>query len=151
VLSQVRQAKKTTDFVVVVPHWGAEYKLNIQPALQRQAHQLIDAGADLIIGGHPHVVEPVEVYKNKFIAYSLGNFIFDQYFSTDTQRGLMLNLSVAKHQLIVTIVPLVSVQSQISVATGTARQQLLDRIAAGCPNSAPVRNQIKNGVLTIGW
>jgi poly-gamma-glutamate synthesis protein (capsule biosynthesis protein) len=47
---------------------------------QHAAHQFVDAGADIVFGAHPHVVEPIEIYNGKKIFYSLGNFIFDQYF-----------------------------------------------------------------------
>jgi len=65
---------------------------------QNVAHKLIDSGADLIIGSHPHVVQEVELYhsqarnKDALIFYSLGNFIMDQYFSKETQESLMVGL-----------------------------------------------------------
>ncbi len=149
VLTEVRAAHRAGKIVIVTPHWGAEYKLGIQPTLQRQAHQLIDAGADLILGGHPHVVEPIEIYKGKFIAYSLGNFVFDQYFSTDTQRGLMVKISATGTSMNIKLIPLVSSRSQIQVATGTERQKLLDRIAAGTPNSAAIKKQVIKGTIVI--
>lgn len=149
VLVEVKRLRKISDVVIVVPHWGAEYKLNIQPRLQAQAHQLIDAGADMVLGGHPHVVEPMEVYKNKFIAYSLGNFIFDQYFSADTQQGLMLKIVAEDKKLTIKIIPLVSVASQIQVAPAATRKALLERVAAGTANSESVRQQIRTGTLTV--
>ncbi|MFA6548042.1 MAG: AmmeMemoRadiSam system protein B [Candidatus Magasanikbacteria bacterium] len=80
------------DFVVVNVHWGEEYK-EISNTRQRQlGHSLIDLGADVIIGHHPHVVEEMEIYKNRPIYYSLGNFVFDQYFSVPTQQGLGVGL-----------------------------------------------------------
>lgn len=80
------------DFVVINIHWGEEYK-EISNSRQRfLAHKLIDAGADAIIGHHPHVIQEMEVYKNRPIFYSLGNFVFDQYFSEETQRGLAVGL-----------------------------------------------------------
>ncbi len=80
------------DFVIINAHWGAEYK-EISNDHQRQlAHALIDVGADVIIGHHPHVIQEMEIYKNHPIFYSLGNFIFDQYFSVPTQQGLGVGL-----------------------------------------------------------
>lgn len=149
VVSEVKKARKTSDVVVVVPHWGAEYKLNIQPRLKVQAHQLVDAGADMVLGGHPHVVEPMEVYKNRFIAYSLGNFIFDQYFSSDTQQGLMLKITAEDKKLTIKIIPLVSVASQIQLAPAATRKTLLNRVAAGTPNSESIRRQIRSGTLIV--
>lgn len=151
VLKEVRAAHRRGEYVIVVPHWGAEYKLGVQRGLQIQAHQLIDAGADMILGGHPHVVEPLEVYKGKFIAYSLGNFIFDQYFSTDTQQGLMLKINFTNTQVQIRIIPLESLRSQIKVAGAAVKTKLLNRIATGSPNSAVIKNQVKKGLLTLVW
>jgi poly-gamma-glutamate synthesis protein (capsule biosynthesis protein) len=81
--------KTRNTFVIVNIHWGTEYSLSAIPAQTEVAHKLIDAGVDLIIGNHPHVVEPVEVYKGKHIFYSLGNFIFDQT-DPETKKGLLV-------------------------------------------------------------
>jgi len=64
-------------YVVVILHWGVEYAATPLPDQRYAAHKLIDAGADAIIGHHPHIVQPVEIYKGKYIFYSLGNFVFD--------------------------------------------------------------------------
>ena len=69
------------EFVVINIHWGEEYKEISNNRQRFLAHALIDAGADVIIGHHPHVIQEMEVYKNRPIFYSLGNFVFDQYFS----------------------------------------------------------------------
>ncbi len=81
-------------FLVVGMHWGEEYKLKSNSLQQDLAHKIIDAGADLIIGTHPHVVEEIENYNGKLIFYSLGNFIFDQYFSEDVQESLIVELRI---------------------------------------------------------
>jgi len=83
------------DTVVVSLHWGDEYEIHANEFQKYTAHTLIDAGADIIIGHHPHVVEEVEEYHGGLIAYSLGNFIFDQNFSLDTRKGLMLKVSIS--------------------------------------------------------
>lgn len=149
VLTDVRNAHRKGEYVIVVPHWGTEYKLTIQPALQQQARQLIDAGADMILGGHPHVVEPFEIYKGKFIAYSLGNFIFDQYFSYDTQEELMLKLQFSPTTITVKVVPLLSTKSQPAVATGSVKTKLLNRLAANSVVPANIKNGIRAGSFTI--
>jgi len=64
------------DFIVVVMHWGTEKEHKPNSQQKAMARELIDAGADLIVGHHPHVLQPVEQYKGKYIAYSLGNFVF---------------------------------------------------------------------------
>lgn len=76
--------------IAVMPHWGVEYE---QEPTQEQialAHAFIDAGADLVVGAHPHVAQSRETYRGKAIFYSLGNFIFDQDFSPETRQGLLL-------------------------------------------------------------
>jgi poly-gamma-glutamate capsule biosynthesis protein CapA/YwtB (metallophosphatase superfamily) len=92
-LTDIRFARPLADIVIVCPHWGVEYAL--KPAREQVdlAHQMIDAGADMIVGSHPHVVQPVEKYHDCWIAYSLGNFIFDQQ-GPNTHRGLMLKATV---------------------------------------------------------
>lgn len=89
---QISKLDQRNQFVVVMIHWGAEYKTSSSQRQQTKAHGLIDAGADLIIGHHPHVVQESEVYHGKQIYYSLGNFIFDQYFSAAVQEGLGLDI-----------------------------------------------------------
>ena len=93
VKSLIEKAKKQgSEIIMVNVHWGDEYKV-ISNTRQRQlGHALIDAGVDVIIGHHPHVVEEMEIYKNRPIFYSLGNFIFDQYFSVPTQQELGVGL-----------------------------------------------------------
>jgi hypothetical protein len=79
--------------VIVFPHWGIEYTFGPSPVQQRLAHIAIDAGADLVIGNHPHWVQSVEIYKGKPIWYSLGNFTFDQDWSEPTLEGVTLELT----------------------------------------------------------
>lgn len=86
--------KNKSDLVIVNIHWGVEYVHEYNTTQSITAHALADSGADIIIGHHPHVVQGLEIYNNKPIFYSLGNFIFDQYFSADTQVGLSLGLSI---------------------------------------------------------
>ena len=73
------KAEGTATHVIVVLHWGAEHQLT--PTLQQRidAHRLVNAGVDAVIGHHPHVLQPAEVYRGRPIYYSLGNFVFDQH------------------------------------------------------------------------
>lgn len=86
----VKSAKNISDIVVVSLHWGEEYKSAANNYQKSIGHTLIENGANLIIGHHPHVVQELEKYRNGFIAYSLGNFVFDQNFSEETMRGIVL-------------------------------------------------------------
>lgn len=76
IISSVKNAKKAYDDVIVCMHWGFEYNRLPMPYDIQLAHQIIDSGADLIVGHHPHCVQPKEVYNGKTIYYSLGNFYF---------------------------------------------------------------------------
>lgn len=87
--SEVRDAASQADVVIVSLHWGIEYRTHPQPAQVELAHKLIDAGADLIIGHHPHVLQPVEKYHGGVIAYSLGNFLFDSPFRNCKQTMIL--------------------------------------------------------------
>lgn len=78
ILSDIRRAKRAVDHVVVSVHWGHEYSMVASEEMQTRARAFIDAGAELVIGHHPHVPAPVERYKGGLIAYSLGNFMFDK-------------------------------------------------------------------------
>ncbi len=90
----ISTAKSQVDFLVVSFHWGDEY-VEHSTRQTTLAHNAIDNGADAIIGHHPHVEQATEWYKEKFIAYSLGNFVFDQYFSAETMKGLAIELSLS--------------------------------------------------------
>ncbi|PID52586.1 MAG: hypothetical protein CR972_01110 [Candidatus Moraniibacteriota bacterium] len=89
-LSDIKSVKGKSDFIVLYTHWGTEYKTVSNIRERELAHLFVDAGVDLIIGSHPHVVQEREVYKDKIIYYSLGNFVFDQYFSSETKKGLIV-------------------------------------------------------------
>lgn len=87
--SAVAAARAQADAVIVSIHWGYEYQLHADPAQRRMADALFKAGADLIVGHHPHVVQETAVQSGGFVAYSLGNFVFDQG-EGETGQGLAL-------------------------------------------------------------
>jgi len=89
--------EKLADVVVVSVHWGNEYETQAEQWQKNFAHALIDAGADIVVGHHPHVAQEVEEYHGGVIFYSLGNFIFDQDFSEETMRGLAGEVTVSKN------------------------------------------------------
>lgn len=72
----IAKAKKDNDFVVVSIHFGDELKKSPVAYQKEYAHIAVDSGADLILGHHPHVLQPIEKYHGKYICYSLGNFLF---------------------------------------------------------------------------
>jgi poly-gamma-glutamate synthesis protein (capsule biosynthesis protein) len=94
----IKNAHEQVDFLIFSAHWGIEYKSRTARQ-QTLAHMAIDNGADIVIGTHPHVVQTTEWYKDKFIAYSVGNFIFDQYFANETMQGLLVDATISKHKI----------------------------------------------------
>jgi len=101
VVEDITKAKNSNCPTVIISlHWGNEYETSPTLAQKEIAHALVDAGAHLIIGHHPHVVQPVEEYREGLIAYSLGNFIFDQNFSEDTRKGLLLRVVMHKGTIV---------------------------------------------------
>jgi poly-gamma-glutamate synthesis protein (capsule biosynthesis protein) len=90
IVADVERLAADVDFVVVSLHWGEEFVEQPSECEVALGHRIIDAGAALIAGHHPHVVRPVERYRNGVIAYSLGNFIGDMFWDERFRRGLMI-------------------------------------------------------------
>lgn len=88
-LQEIEEGKKKCDALIVYVHWGEESATFPEDYQVTMAHQYIDAGADAVIGAHPHVMQGLEYYKDKVIAYSLGNFIF----TTRTGNTAMLRIN----------------------------------------------------------
>lgn len=84
------------EIIVVSLHWGTELAFCPDPYQKEFAHYLIDQGVDLVIGHHPHVLQPIEIYKGKIIAYSLGNFIF-RAASSGTQKTEILKITFSQN------------------------------------------------------
>jgi len=93
--NDLKEAKKLNpDFTIAYTHWGTEYVNAPNKNIVNLAHRFVDGGVDLVIGSHPHVVQTKEEYKGKMIYYSLGNFVFDQYFNLETQKGLTISVDL---------------------------------------------------------
>ena len=95
-VARIQALRPQVDVLAVAYHWGKEYESLPQPYAGiadddpvEIAHLAVDAGADLIIGNHPHWVQAVEMYKGKLIAYAHGNFIFDQMRDYETRVGVI--------------------------------------------------------------
>ncbi|MFH0987945.1 MAG: CapA family protein [Parcubacteria group bacterium] len=128
--SDLEKAKGKVDFIVVSMHDGVEYAPVNSTHQQKFARAAIDAGADLIIGHHTHVVQNMEQYKGKYIFYSLGNFVFDQMWSTETRQGLAIRVDIDKSGVqSVDYYPLViDDYSQPRQANATERDSVLKRL-----------------------
>ncbi|MDD5438276.1 MAG: AmmeMemoRadiSam system protein B [Patescibacteria group bacterium] len=144
----IESAKQKADYVIVLMHWGNEYQSKPNKNQVNLAHWLVEQGVDAIIGGHPHWMQSVEVYRGKPIAYSLGNFIFDQDWSTETRFGLAVGLVLNEQGSELNFYPIRIDKSQPILLTGQDRQTRLDLLAS--VSDKGLSSQIKKGVIAIG-
>ncbi len=124
----IKQEKGKNNFVIVLPHWGNEYELTHSARQETLARLWIAAGADLIIGGHPHVVQDAQIIGGKLVFYSLGNFIFDQMFSAETQQGLILSGSMSAGKIKIKLVPIIGKRMKPEIMTGADKEKIINRI-----------------------
>lgn len=131
------KAKKNSDYVVAIFHWGKEYSyipLSDPPVALHNptkiAHLAIDSGADLVVGNNPHIVQGYEKYKDKYIFYALGNFIFDQMWSEQTRQGAILRIKLQDKKLSSFDFHPIKIYdySQPRFLEGKEKQQVLDKI-----------------------
>ena len=149
VVSEIKNLKAKSDLVIVNIHWGEEYQHQFNKKQQDLAYVMIDAGADIIIGHHPHVVQGVEIYKNKPIFYSLGNFIFDQYFSQDTQEGLGLAIESNSSDNRILLLPLKSKASQLELIVGYEKEKFLNKFISWSKLTDEQSKQISFGEIEL--
>ncbi len=151
VVAEIKAMRPRVDYIIVFPHWGVEYNQSPTAEQIRLAQTWIDAGADTVIGAHPHVVQKIEKYTTKDgrtapIFYSLGNFIFDQYFSFETTHGIGVEISLGKDLALATtnksvdnsatstknisykILPFSSVGSKVSIPDASSTQTMFGAI-----------------------
>lgn len=140
-------ASNENQFVIVSIHWGTEYALRSNQKQRELAHGFIDRGADLILGHHPHVVQEIEVYNDRLIFYSLGNFIFDQYFSRDTQEGLAVRMVMTDKTLTYHLVPIQIIRSQARIMDEENRGKWLENLAQR--SNSEIQTQIMKGSIAI--
>ncbi len=130
-VAAIRAAKENCDYVAVYVHWGVERK-NTPEEYQRQlAQDYIDAGADLVVGSHPHVPQGIEYYNGKPIVYSLGNFIFN---SSGADTYALKAVVTAEGNTELTVIPVGATEAKTSMLEGAQRQallELLQSISAG--------------------
>ncbi len=150
VAKSIKKAKSENDLVVLMAHWGTEYAFLPDEKQIFLARQFIDAGADLIIGSHPHVVQPVEIYKNKAVFYSLGNFVFDQNFSEEVKIRLALGIIYADNKLSFYLIPLyLERNGQLAIMQEEKRKNFLEKIAGSSKIDISVKNSIIKGNLQL--
>ena len=126
----VAAAATQADVVIVLPQWGVEYTYDPNERQQALAAAAFEAGATMVIGNHPHRVQAAQAAPGTFVTYALGNFVFDQDWSLETQQGAVLEAAFHGSQLKgVELHPVhIYDEHQPAFAEGTEAQQILDRI-----------------------
>ncbi len=154
----IKSVRPNVDYLIVSSHWGYEYKHKPDYETQiKPGHAFIDAGADFVIGHHPHVVQSFEVYNGKFIFYSLGNFIFDQYWSMETQEELALKIVLKKEEegeekeekfsTKIFLLPIQSELSQPRLMTFEEQQKWIEEFISYGEYDDSMKEMIRSGVL----
>jgi len=127
----IEKVKSDVDLVVVAAHWGAEYQDRPADETVKLAHEMIDAGADIVLGGHPHVPQGIDRYNNGFIVYSLGNFAYHQTteHSVWKTRSIILKLTLTKDGVKSYEMIPVTCGFQPAVAEGNLASEILAHMA----------------------
>jgi poly-gamma-glutamate capsule biosynthesis protein CapA/YwtB (metallophosphatase superfamily) len=134
-LAAIRRARAQADVVIVLPHWGTEYSPELNWEQYNAAPRMVEAGATMIVGNHPHRVQGQEVFPGGAVAvYALGNFIFDQQWSDKTQytqEGLLLSATFSgAHLQGVELIPIsISAQYQPRLASLEEGREILRQAA----------------------
>jgi len=126
--NEIKKHSQEGRFVIVFPHWGSEYsKKHI--ALQNQmAQKWQNAGANLVIGSHPHVIEDIEVIGDTPVVYSLGNFVFDQNFSRETNEGLIVGAIITQNSIRLSFFPVKISNQTPELMRGQRRVEILEEL-----------------------
>lgn len=125
ITNKIRELRSGGERVIVFAHWGDEYSKLHNAQQADMAYDWIDAGANLVVGSHPHVVQDVEVYRGRPIVYSLGNFLFDQQFSDETQQGMLLAGEFTHEGLMLFALPTESYNLKPRLSAGKEKQDRL--------------------------
>ncbi|MBD3919581.1 CapA family protein [Paenibacillus sp. PR3] len=130
-VAAIAKAKEEADLVVIMVHWGVERADKPVEHQTTLARQFIDAGADLVIGSHPHVMQGFEQYKGKWIAYSLGNFIFNVTTTPRTKEtGVLDAVCTRGGDCDLTFHPMVSDQSRPAPVEPEKAKELTDYLTS---------------------
>lgn len=139
ITGKIKSLKKAGNLVLIYPHWGTEYEEIHSRSQEVLAHSWIDAGADFVFGGHPHVIQDAEIYKGRPIFYSMGNLLFDQDFSPETERGLVVAVKISKEGTELVLLPTISKKYQPELMVGSEKTAFLTKFRKflGAPEIDP--------------
>ncbi|WP_408070342.1 CapA family protein [Butyrivibrio sp. JL13D10] len=124
-VSRIREAKETGAFVIVCIHWGTENKEEIDWWQQKQGPEIVEAGADLIVGAHPHILQKIGYINGVPVVYSLGNYLFN---SKELQTGLLRANIYKDGQVKLQLVPAIQSGCTVFEATGESRAAVLNHM-----------------------
>jgi poly-gamma-glutamate synthesis protein (capsule biosynthesis protein) len=144
IIEDIKKVKSRSNIIIISLHWGYEYTPYPSPDQIRIGRTLVDSGADIVLGGHPHVTQSYEIYKNRPIFYSLGNFIFDDTYIPTTQKSIIAAITInnSLNSFEVTIIPvqLDKENYQPRLITNPSKRTSLDYIET-------IRKKIENQSL----
>ena len=142
-LEAVRNARINADVVIAVVHWGTEYSYDLEDAQTQLARELIEHGADLVVGSHPHCLQGIEFYQGKPIVYSLGNF----WFNEKTLASALLEVSVSPEDELTLIVhPCLQENVRVDLLSEAAeRRAVFDLLESISPEHGIVIDE--NGIV----
>lgn len=128
----IESAKQVSDVVIVLPHWGPEDVPNPNWSQLELARIAVEAGADLVVGNHTHVVQAIETIDGVPVFYGLGNFVFDQNWARDHQQGVILLVTFRGSELVDTqLIPThVDFDGRVHIADPGEAEEILQRIEA---------------------
>ena len=146
ILKDIKFIKQKCDFAIVSLHWGIENVFYPSPQQIEFAHKLIDVGATIILGHHPHVIQGIEKYKNGLIAYSLGNFQFNPFVSqSPNNHSFILTIELTKNGLEnYNITPIKIDSNFVPVPVIEEQEEILSFISR-------VSHNINDGIITWRW
>jgi len=143
-INLIKNTTNSPDFIIILMHAGTEYVTEPNWQQKEFARAAIDAGADLVIGHHPHWPQIFEFYENKPIIYSLGNFVFDQMWSEETRQGLLLETTWQNGLKSLKFIPTkIYDYGQVEIlATSSEKTKILEKIGAN--ESGIIMDEKKN-------
>ena len=149
IIKGIQKARQSNPekIIVVSVHWGKEYESISSQEQQELARHIITAGADIIAGHHPHVVQEVELVENRPVFYSLGNFIFDQQFLPETREGLVIGLTISTDKLTFRLFPIKNQSGQPILMEQNETELFLKNLAG--KSDKRLWESIKKGIIEL--
>jgi AmmeMemoRadiSam system protein B len=150
IIKGIQKARQSNPekIIIVSMHWGNEYQAHSGIDERELAGKIVDAGADIIIGHHPHVVWEIEMVKGKPVFYSLGNFIFDRQFLPETREGLTIGLTISNDKLTFRLFPIKDQSGQPVLMEHNETELFLKNLAEKSDKS--LWESIKKGIIELG-